>query len=385
MDGGRRTDEHGLVRLAEQALPDGLTHGPTRRFLAEQGLPAAGADLVFNGLGAERLQQLGPGEAADDGRWLVLGETDYCGTAVVLDGATGEVHLADRAGGELLRDLIASDLPALAGLIREVESVEPAARQTDSHGGRRGPAVVGEVIAAAEQRFRAIDPRLFEADTPPAHWPTALLVRALHWGARPGEPGTLAYEFEPELVAELAAVDGSGEVRRYQPQELPAGLTHEPTRRLLTEVGLPLDGELFGVGAKPLRTMAEAHPGAATQRAHQRDYIAIGWWPHDLVVALDGATGRLELPDWYDDGGPAAYLHRDLSALLYACWTYGRLRDEWARWDRGAGDWELFDPRALLGSHVDAMVEAVDPQAFETSGHSWRMLAEDPYTGGLLA
>ncbi|MET7902480.1 SUKH-4 family immunity protein [Streptomyces sp. NPDC005355] len=160
-----------------------------------------------------------------------------------------------------------------------------------------------------------------------------------------------------------------------------------------------LGAALFGAFDEPLRTMAEAHPETfdetpgedrpegAGGRAYQRDYIAIGWWPHDLMIALDGATGRLELPEWYDEGGPAAYLNRDLSALLYAWWVYERLRAEWSRWDDGvAGDtWQVFDPPALLGSRVDAMVEAVDPEAFRTSGHSWRMLAEDPYTGGLLS
>ncbi|WP_338933266.1 SUKH-4 family immunity protein [Streptomyces netropsis] len=128
-------------------------------------------------------------------------------------------------------------------------------------------------------------------------------------------------------------------------------------------------------------------PDAAGGRAYQRDHIAIGWWPHDLTVAPDGATGRLELPAWYGEGEPRAYLNRDLSALLYACWTYERLRHEWQRWEDGSSDesWQVFDPQTLLLSHVDAMVEAVDPEAFETPRHSWRMLAEDPHTGGLLA
>ncbi|GAA3083623.1 hypothetical protein GCM10020000_82260 [Streptomyces olivoverticillatus] len=98
---------------------------------------------------------------------------------------------------------------------------------------------------------------------------------------------------------------------------------------------------------------------------------------------------RLELPDWYDDGEPHAYLNRDLSALLYTLWTYERIRAEWYRWEHGgSGDreaWQVFDPQALLHNCVDAMVKAVDPQAFDTPEHSWRSLAEDGHTGGLLA
>ncbi|WP_354637334.1 hypothetical protein [Kitasatospora camelliae] len=45
----------------------------------------------------------------------------------------------------------------------------------------------------------------------------------------------------------------------------------------------------------------------------------------------------------------------------------------------------MHDPQALLLAVVDRLVEAVDPEAFATPAHTWRMLAEDPYTGGLLA
>jgi hypothetical protein len=48
------------------------------------------------------------------------------------------------------------------------------------------------------------------------------------------------------------------------------------------------------------------------------------------------------------------------------------------------GDGEVFTPKALLESRVDGMVRVVDPEAFATSEHSWRQLAEDLHTGGLL-
>ncbi|MBL1096469.1 SUKH-4 family immunity protein [Streptomyces coffeae] len=400
-------------RLAAEALPDGLTHGPSREFLVERGLPEVAADLDFTalcGAGPAPFTTHG-GQLIGDGRLLVLGTTDYCGSRVVLDGATGAVVLAGwagatsrgPAGAELVHDPLASSLPALAELLDTCEWVSESALRADAYDGRRGPGALAEVIEAAAGRLRAADPELFGAEAAPAHWRTCLLVRSLAWGARPGPADGPAYLFDPDLVRDLARLDGEGRVRHYRPEELPDRLTHEPTRRLLTESGLPLGGELFSVGDEPLRTMAEAHPdtfagtgepgadhdgsGTATGRSHQRDFLAIGWWPHDLAVALDGATGRLELPDWYGEGEPAAYLNRDLSALLYAWWIYERLRDEWHHWDHGAAadTWRVFDPFALLSSRVDAMVEAVDPEAFRTSAHSWRMLAEDPYTGGLLS
>ncbi|MDH6703945.1 hypothetical protein P3T27_000646 [Kitasatospora sp. MAA19] len=396
----------GCAQVAADGLPGGVVHAGSREFLIREGLPASGAFLDFGVLGDGALAAV-PGT----GRLFVLGETEYCapfaaaGGPVLLDGVTGEVFLGDVAGaadGEIRRDLLASDLPALAGLVREVEAVAEAALRADALGGRRGPAVVAEVMAGAERRMREVDPGLFgRSATPSPHWDTALLVRALGWGALPGGPDGPAYEVGAELVAELASLTGEGAdsdagagggaglVHRYRAEDLPAGLVHEPTRRLLTEVGLPLGGAMFGVCEEPLVTMAEAYPeyfDGEEERPYQREFLALGDWPTDLTIALDGATGRLELPDWYDDGQPEAYLNRDLSALLYALWTYERLRAEWERWDYGRGrdTWAVFDPQSLLSTVVDRLVEAVDPEAFASPGCSWRLLAEDAHMGGLL-
>nr|BFD90283.1 hypothetical protein KitaXyl93_16430 [Kitasatospora sp. Xyl93] len=381
----------GFERVAE--VPDGVVHAGSREFLVREGLPSTGAFLDFEALGDGQLTAF-PAEAE---RLFVLGETEYCtpfaagGSLVLLDGVTGEVFL-DNGGPR--RDLLASGLTALADLVREVDAVAEAARRPEALDGRRGPAVMAEVLAETERRMRDVDPGLFgDASAPPPHWGTALLVRALGWGALPGGPGGPAYEITPELVAELAALTdqdgGSGRVHRFRSEELPAALVHGPTRQLLTEVGLPLGGAMFGVCEEPLVTMGEAYPeyfDGEEERPYQRDFLALGDWPTDLTIALDGATGRLELPDWYDDGHPEAYLNRDLSALLYALWTYERLRAEWDRWDYGRArdTWAVFDPQALLSAVVDRLVEAVDPEAFASPGCSWRLLAEDGHMGGLL-
>ncbi|MEU1626723.1 hypothetical protein ABZ746_15635 [Streptomyces sp. NPDC020096] len=114
-------------------------------------------------------------------------------------------------------------------------------------------------------------------------------------------PGELAYVLGPDLVAEVAE-DGRG--RRFRPEELPSGLTHEPTRRLLTEIGLPFDADIFTLDDGPLRTMAEVHPDVYdvpadekgknpyTDREYQRNFIALGWWPHDLNMG----PGRCHRP-----------------------------------------------------------------------------------------
>ncbi|MEV7600882.1 SUKH-4 family immunity protein [Kitasatospora sp. NPDC089797] len=370
-----------------------MAHEGSREFLLREGLPTVGAFLDFGALDGGTLRAF---PAADAERLYVLGETDYCtpfaavGNLVLLDGTTGEVFLGN---GGPRRDPLATDLGSLAALVREVDAVGEAARRPEALDGRRGPAVVAEVLAGADRRLREIDPGLFRPGATPAHWGTALLVRALGWGALPGGPGGPAYEVGAELVAELAALTdedgGGGLVHRFRPEGLPAALVHEPTRRLLTEVGLPLGGAMFGVCEEPLVTMAEAYPeyfDGEEERPYQGDFLALGDWPTDLTIALDGATGRLELPDWYDDGQPEAYLNRDLTALLYALWTYERLRAEWERWEHGRGrdTWAVFDPQSLLSTVVDRLVEGVDPEAFASPGRSWRLLAEDGHLGGLL-
>ncbi|MEV7021920.1 hypothetical protein AB0O00_07215, partial [Kitasatospora sp. NPDC093558] len=183
---------YGLVMAGE--LPAGVVHAGSREFLEREGLPRAGAFLDFGLLGDGPLEAVAEGALASEGpfaaagsmvsegpldseepfaaagplvsegplvsadapesaRLFVLGETEYCapfarsGNAVLLDGVTGEVFLTKPSTDWLERDLLASDLPALAAMVREVESVAEAALRPDALGGRRGPAVVAEVMA----------------------------------------------------------------------------------------------------------------------------------------------------------------------------------------------------------------------------------------------
>ncbi|MBQ1118980.1 SUKH-4 family immunity protein [Streptomyces sp. B15] len=398
-------------RLDTAALPETLRHEPSRRFLTEAGLPEQAAELDFASIRDGHLPPLTEdvtavdAPVALDGQLLVLGRTDHWEARLVLDGEGGGVHLVAWEGEDLCHDLIASGVPELAALLGEIETVSGSPRDPVPAMEPRGLATLTRARTESEQRLRRADPRLYElydAQEParePAHWGAALLVRTLHLAARPGGPGELAYEIEPELVAQLAEGDGGGSggrggVRRFTEDELPAGLTHAPTRRLLTEVGLPRETDMFAVTDGPLRTVGEAHPsffepGAELpSRAYQRDFHALGWWAGDLALALDGTTGRLELPDWFDHGSPAAYLHQDLSALLFACWTYQQAHAAWARWDIGAGGrpapWHVYSPKHLLESRVAALVEAVDPAAWATEWHSWPQLENDDHTGGLL-
>jgi hypothetical protein len=380
------------------------------------GLPEEAAGFEFtavrNGLLRPFTEDDGEGDGQDDadappaldGRLILLGETDCWGARLVLDGETGGVHLVTWEGVDLHHDLVATGLPQLAGLIREIEAVSGTPRQA-APDEPRGLAAMAEARAASERRMREIDPELFAAyaetyaahpePVPPAHWGTVLRTSTLYLAARPDPSGDLAYELEPALAAQLVDELAEGaHVRRFTGTELPPALTHTPTVRLLTQLGLPTHAEMFAITEGPLRTMGESNPDYVDEengysaRGYQRAFLALGWWPPDLPLALDGATGRVEVPDWFGPGSPAAYLHQDLSALLFACWTCRQVREEWARWDLGAGGqsppWQVFTPTDLLEARIGSLVKAVDPDAWATEWHSWQQMEDDDHTGGLL-
>ncbi|MFD8750692.1 SUKH-4 family immunity protein [Kitasatospora sp. NPDC059577] len=392
-------------------LPAGLTHGPSRERLAAGGLPRAFAHLNLEASWYEPLRTAATWydglRDEDAGGLVVLGEADYRGSSghaladVLLDGASGEVYLAcgDDSGG-LRRDLLAGSLDTLVALMIEVEAVtagaaEPYEPEEDEEFEPRGPGTVAEATRVSLDRMRAVDPELFRrTDDRPAHWETAVRIRALAWGALPGGPDDLRYALDASLVEELAALTG-GTVRRFREDELPAVLGHAPTRRLLTGLGLPLsDRGTFRIDPEgPLLTMAQTLPDAfepedeeEDSRYYQAGFLALADWTYDFTVALDGATGRLELPPWFDDGEPAAYLHRDVSALLHVLWAYERLRaDRRDALRRSAPvPWEAFDPCRLLDSAAQEALRALDPEAFASGTHFWPILADDGHMGGLL-
>ncbi|RKT19353.1 SUKH-4 immunity protein of toxin-antitoxin system [Streptomyces sp. 1114.5] len=409
-------------------LPAGLTHGPSRERLAAGGLPASYAYLDLQ---ASWHEPLLTAEAwYDDGIRLegvegliVLGETRYgdCfgfSTAdVLLDGATGEVYLAclDESGA-LLRDVLASSLDTLVALMVEVEAVtvgaaEPYEPEEGEEFEPRGPGTVAEVAGISLERMRKADPELFRrTDDRPAHWETALRVRALAWGALPGEPGGLRYALDASLVEDLAALT-DGTVRRFHEEDLPAALSHAPTRQLLGSLGLPVsDRGLLGIDpVGPFLTMAETYPDSfgsengegengdsedgesedgegEHHRAYQGGFLAFADWLYDMPIALDGATGRLELPAWFDGAAPAAYLHQDVSALLYVVWTYERLRADRRPWEHPhtSVPWAVFHPRELLDWAAEGALRGLDPEAFASEDHFWPIRIEDGHMGSLL-
>ncbi|MFJ8437172.1 SUKH-4 family immunity protein [Kitasatospora sp. NPDC094019] len=390
--------------------PAGLTDEVSRELLASGELSWCYAylDLRATTEGPPKSAALWFGELLVEGGagLFVLGEALYPSgredVTVLLDGASGEVYLACLGEDGLLRcDLLASSPRALVTLMLVVESTTLCAagdyeRAEDDDGAPYGPTTVDAAVRLGLREMREADPQLWErTDGRPAHWEIALGVRALAWGAAPGKPGE-GFTVGSDLVADLAELTGDGTLRRFRPDELPEPLLHDATRRLLTDVGLPLSDRcaLTIAADGPLTTMAQRYPsgyapdrdGELTARPYQGDYVALGGWMYDLDVALDCATGRLELPDRYDDDRPAPYLHRDLATLLHVLWTYERLRAERRRWNRpgAVSSWAVFRPRDLLDSVGEAVLRALDPPAWATESHFWPMRTDDGHMGALL-
>lgn len=392
---------------AVRRLPAVLTHGPSREWLAGGGLPRVTGHLDLTASGAEELLtadawfEAAPHREAE--RLVVIGETCYDAkdawtpAAVAVDGAGGGVYLVlVDDDGALHRDLLATDVWTLTSLLGQVEAVTDQAGQVLAPQAQglvpRGPGAVAEITRNAVATLRESDPELFRhwGDQPP-HWGTAVGIRALAGAALPGDG--LAYTLDAALVEELAELTGC-EVRRYAQGELPAQLVHEPTRRLLTELGLPAGGAaMFAAEAEgPLLTMAEQYPDSTdeedgSERPYQAGFTVLSDWTYDLTVVLDGATGRVELSDWGADGELAAYLHRDVSALLLTLWTYERLRaarDRWLGTDRETGPWAVFAPDEMYSGAAEGVLRALDPQAWATEDHFWPLLADDGHMGELL-
>lgn len=125
--------EHRLMTVTEDALA-GITHAPTRAFLAEVGLPdqtdsqgwfhrARDLDDEVREKGypeaAEKYPELAPGFHFD--QWVSLGEIPY--DALDLDATTGAVYASPAAGGAPYQ--LNSSLDVFAYLLCVVEAERP--------------------------------------------------------------------------------------------------------------------------------------------------------------------------------------------------------------------------------------------------------------------
>ncbi|KAB1141844.1 hypothetical protein F7R91_30995 [Streptomyces luteolifulvus] len=129
----------------------------------------------------------------------------------------------------------------------------------------------------------------------------------------------LALDLPPRL---LDREFGQGKVVRFEDVDFPMTLTHEPTRRFLSETGLPEDSFLFHLDTDlPLPTLAEYCTEAdwVTELPDRPDHlIRLGNLTEDNSLVVDGTTGAILA--WSE---PEAILHpltTDISMLAFALW-----------------------------------------------------------------
>ncbi|MFP8886065.1 SUKH-4 family immunity protein [Streptomyces mangrovi] len=350
-----------IVTIAQDALHPAIVHDATRSVLTGAGLPRESALMRFDPLRGERMlsardlltAETDPAELDPRvARLVFLGHVEIreeTTQKVVLDGDTGRVFSLYMWEDSPRHTELFPLAPSLRDLARFLEAVEnfEARRGPFRHlAGRFGPEVVKEasrsllsVFTDADWGSRGWGPVGDPAGREhpvPVFWRIAALIRPLALIAGPGDGLRLDL---PRHVLEEAF--GADQVVRIAPEELPEELVHEPTRRFLTEVGLPCDGLMFGLDGeeddllRPLpevdaryRAMPELRhlfraPESADHLPADADHLlVIGGLIHDLDVLLDGRTGEV----FYGQLGDSSVtpVNADVSTLAFTVWMHHR-------------------------------------------------------------
>ncbi|WP_328681836.1 SUKH-4 family immunity protein [Streptomyces sp. NBC_00322] len=336
------------IVVPAHALPASITHEATRRRLTGPGLPAEHGLIRFGPLAESRVVPVPDllAEGADPGKLdpyiadlLLIGHLrceEYDAQEVVLDGATGRVftmYLFEGSPGLIDVIPLAPSVDALARFLAHVDDFRLMRGRFAALAVRTGTAVVAEASALLMSVFSDEDwghDGWGSAGTPsawghpiPAFWRIAALIRPLALVAGPG--GGLRLDLPTGLLDEEFGPD---QMVRIEPSALPAALVHEPTRRFLTEVGLPKVELMFGLWRDEslLRTLAElATPmdeDSCRMPADADNLVGLGSLIHDFEVVIDGRTGLLSYHLYGDD--TTTPVNADISTLAFTMWMYSR-------------------------------------------------------------
>ncbi|WP_333778929.1 SUKH-4 family immunity protein [Streptomyces sp. IBSBF 3136] len=379
------------ITLTEAELDRYVTHPPTRGLLAGPGVPARTDLLTFSPLRTHGLRTLGdatdgPFRLAEELRGrLVIGELlNPAGMereSILLDGRTGELTTAYLFEPAETRPFA----PSLATLLRFAAVTEELAGlrgRFASLAGQYGPRTVTE----ASRRLLA----LFAEGTDgrvPAYWKAAALIRPLALIAGPGTGSGLTLDVPARLLDQEF---GHGRVTRHEEVDLPATLTHEPTRRFLRETGLPEEAVLFHAETDgPLRTLTEfsaaesaadcSEPSTDGLPAHSDHLIRLGHLVEDNSLVVDGRTGAV-----LTYCAPEATLHplnTDVSTLAFTLWLLHHERTI----DEHLSRELTTDAYDQLAAAMIQTLTSVDPTAVApaTDWHYWTELFQDE-AGGVL-
>nr|WP_272923884.1 SUKH-4 family immunity protein [Streptomyces sp. SID3343] len=337
----RQQAEEWFGEVVRHDLPQ-IEHEPTRRFLAEVGLPREAAGVWFDPA---------PGTAATRHLLVLGGYGDRAGgahhtTTVLLDDVSGRIHTSVRGGDPRPMTVDVSTLVRNAGLVEEIST-------------GRGP------VRTAEELFALLAATEPEIDRNDSFWHTSFAMWQLRRAAVPGDG--LAVRITPAMLDLVYENDFGG-----LPEEvLPAALVHEPTRRFLLEIGL-IDAWAYldmRNDRDPLPTLAELiaertaewedEPEAPDDAEH---LIVLAYIMEDGDLVVDGRTGLLLRWD-YNDAELIPY-NTDLSTLAFTMWVVGRARQQTERLDFTvrADAWELI---------VRAILAPADPVAWADPWGYW--------------
>lgn len=299
------------IRFTEHGLPPSLTHAGTRRFLTRAGLPAREGPLFrFTVLREQGLRTYASlaGVPAAPCDLFVLGELSApgSGTWVTLDGRTGALFLTGRADPDLPGDPLAPDTRTLLGFESAVADLERTRGRFAAYERRYGRAAASgatdELLALFQGGTRGAEL--------PAFWWIAALILPL---ARVPTPGIqLRLDLPGRLLDEEF---GAGHVTRCEDADLPAALTHEPTRRFLKDIGLPEEDDSYVFPGLPLRTLTEHHGGWAGLPPHATRLVPVGHLADGTDIVVDGATG--EILSWHRSTGLLSPLNSDVGAGVH--------------------------------------------------------------------
>ncbi|MFD3698804.1 SUKH-4 family immunity protein [Streptomyces sp. NPDC058646] len=369
------------IVVPTHALPASLTHEATRRRLTGPGLPADHGMMRFGPLAASRFVPVSAliAEGADPGGLdpriadlLLIGhlrcEEDDA-QELVLDGTTGRVFsMTLFEDAPHLIDVIplAPSVDALARLLSHVDDFRLMSGRFSVLAGRTGVDVVAEASALLLSAFTAEDwsgegrggacPPSAGKHALPALWRIAATVHPLALVA--GRGSGLRLELPAGLLDEEFGPD---EMVRVDTSALPDALVHEPTRRFLTEVGLPKVQRMFGLWQDDylLRTLAESESPTAEDSgpvpAGAENLVCLGSLVHDFEVVIDGRTGLLSYRLY--DADTTTPVNADVSTLAFTMWMFNR---------EGRLDEEHDFTGDFYHQLADAMVEvlaSVDPVA----------------------